>query len=286
MNGALLIATDLDRTLIPNGPQVESPGTRSCFAALVARTEVTLVYVTGRHRALVEQAIEQFGLPIPDWVATDVGTQIHEVGPERKWRRETRWEDEIRRDWNGHDHAELARRLQDLSELTLQEPEKQNDCKLSYYVATQRDRDAISEGIDHRLEELGVEARLIWSVDDEKRVGLLDVLPARASKLHALEALMKLQGFADENSVFCGDSGNDIEILASHIPAVLVANSQPDVRALALRRAHEMGYGDRLYIARGGFMGMNGNYCGGVLEGIAHYHPQTLRWMETEWEDE
>jgi hypothetical protein len=40
-----------------------------------------------------------------------------------------------------------------------------------------------------------------------------------------------------------------------------------------------MGHGDQLYIARGDFQGMNGNYSAGMLEGIAHYHPKTLAWM-------
>ncbi|MCI5126782.1 MAG: haloacid dehalogenase, partial [Candidatus Electrothrix sp. AR5] len=30
----LLVCTDLDRTLLPNGPQPESPGARPAFAAL------------------------------------------------------------------------------------------------------------------------------------------------------------------------------------------------------------------------------------------------------------
>ena len=32
----LLLCTDLDRTLIPNGPQPESPGARAHFATLAA----------------------------------------------------------------------------------------------------------------------------------------------------------------------------------------------------------------------------------------------------------
>ena len=55
----LLICTDLDRTLIPNGTQPESSGARDHFATLVDRPEVTLAYVSGRHRALVKAAIER-----------------------------------------------------------------------------------------------------------------------------------------------------------------------------------------------------------------------------------
>jgi hydroxymethylpyrimidine pyrophosphatase-like HAD family hydrolase len=68
MAEALLVCTDLDRTLLPNGPQAESPGARERFARLVAQPWVTLAYVSGRHRALVEQAICDYHLPLPDFV--------------------------------------------------------------------------------------------------------------------------------------------------------------------------------------------------------------------------
>ena len=52
----LLLCTDLDRTLIPNGDQPESDHAREYFKKLSEHSEVTLVYVTGRHQQLVEQA--------------------------------------------------------------------------------------------------------------------------------------------------------------------------------------------------------------------------------------
>ena len=275
----LLICTDLDRTLIANGPQSESPAARQHFITLAARPEVTLAYVSGRHRALVEQAITNYCLPLPDFVVADVGTTIYHVGAEQDWQRQTDWEQEIAQDWAGRTHTDLKKLLQDLSDLRVQEPAKQNHYKLSYYLPQQSDCHALEVMIRHRLEAEGITANLIWSIDEPAGVGLLDVLPARASKYHAIESLMKHHGFSYANTVFCGDSGNDIEVLASPIPAVLVANSQPDVRELSRRLADEMGHGEQLYIARGDFMGMNGNYSAGILEGVAHYHPQTLAWM-------
>ena len=70
----------------PNGPQSESPNARQHFATLCARPEVTLAYVTGRHRALIEQAITFYRLPQPDFVIGDVGTTIYVVGQRRhRW---------------------------------------------------------------------------------------------------------------------------------------------------------------------------------------------------------
>lgn len=279
MTDRLLICTDLDRSLIPNGPQSESAGARAHFAVFAARPEVTLAYVSGRHRRLVKEAITYYRLPLPDFVIGDVGTTIYHVGERGDWQPQTAWQEAIAQDWGGRGHAEVKALLYDLPALRLQEGTKQNDYKVSYYVPLQSDRPTLSKMIEARLQQNGVAARLIWSVDEPAGVGLLDVLPARASKYHAIEALMQMHGFGPGDTVFCGDSGNDIEVLVSPIPAVLVANSQPRVRELALRLARDAGHADRLYIAHGGFMGMNGNYSGGMLEGIAHYHPDTIAWM-------
>jgi len=279
MTDKLLVCTDLDRTLIPNGPQSESPGAREHFAHLAGRPEVTLAYVSGRHRALVEKAITNYCLPIPDFVIGDVGTTIYHVGPEQQWIRQEAWEEEIAVDWAGKSHADIKLLLNGVKDLRLQERSKQNRYKLSYYVPLQSNRERLSAIINQRFEEKGIRASLIWSIDEPVGIGLLDILPARASKHHAIHALMRMHGFSYENTVFYGDSGNDLEVLASPIPAVLVANAQPVVREFALQRAETLGCERQLYIAKGGFMGMNGNYSAGMLEGIAYYHPQTLEWM-------
>ncbi|MDH3221457.1 MAG: HAD-IIB family hydrolase [Gammaproteobacteria bacterium] len=275
----LLICTDLDRTLIPNGSEPESSGARGHFARLAGRTQVTLAYVSGRHRDLIEDAITRYDLPVPDFVLGDVGTTIYHVGPRHDWELQPDWEQEIARDWNGLSGADLEPVLRDLPDLRLQERSRQNIHKLSYYVPIQADRDRLAGQIKYRLDSLNVSARLVWSLDDANQVGLLDLLPARASKYHAIEALMREQRLSCNETVFCGDSGNDIEALASPVPAVLVANSQPEVQALAQRLAAESGNANRLYIAKGDFMGLNGNYSGGMLEGIAHFFPDTVEWM-------
>jgi sucrose-6F-phosphate phosphohydrolase len=279
MTARLLICTDLDRTLIPNGPQPESAGAQAYFAALAARPEVTLAYVSGRHRELVQAAIADYSLPPPDYAICDVGTTIYHIEGGKSWQRQVAWEADISRDWNGLGRVDLERALDGLGDLRLQEESRQNACKLSYYLPPEFERERLAPTIESRLEALGVSARLVWSVDDATGSGLLDVLPARASKYHAIQALMRDCRFGATETVFCGDSGNDIEVLASSIPGVLVANSRPEVQALAEQQARAAGNADRLYISRGGFMGLNGNYAGGMLEGIAHYYPHTVEWM-------
>jgi len=275
----LLICTDLDRTLIPNGPQAESPGARKRFAALVAHPDISLAYVSGRHRALVEQAIEAYSLPVPDFVVGDVGTTIYRVGPAQAWQHDDVWEAKIAADWAGFSHAALALLLADVAGLRVQEAEKQNRCKLSYYTPMDADFTALSGLVASRLGDAGIRCRAICSIDEEAGCGLLDILPQSASKLHAIEWLIHGKGFDMAHSVFCGDSGNDMEVLTSAVPSVLVANAADGIGAQAMQRVAETGHAETLYIASGDFMGMNGNYAAGMLQGIAHFHPDTLACM-------
>jgi sucrose-6-phosphatase len=269
-----LLCTDMDRTLIPNGAAPESPGARPLFARLAARPEVTLAYVTGRHRALIEQAIREYQLPEPDFVIADVGSTIYEGG-RGAWRQWDEWDREIDADWQGMDAEALRRMLQDMPELTLQEPEKQNRHKLSFYLPLAADASHITARIEQRLKADGIRANLIRSVDEQLGIGLLDVLPAGANKKHAIEFLMRSHGFDYANTVFAGDSGNDLDVLLSPIRAVLVANASDDVRA-AVRSAPQAS----LFLARGGYLGMNGNYAAGILEGLAHYLPDVDAWLQ------
>ncbi len=274
-----LLATDLDRTLIPNGPQSESAGAREAFSQLASRPEITVAYVSGRHQALVDSAIVSYVLPVPDFVVADVGTTIYQLHSRQDWEHLKAWDERIAEDWNRLSHGELKGLLADVPALRLQENRKQNRHKLSYYVPLHADRNALSVLINQRLESRSIRASLVWSVDEPAGIGLLDVLPERATKFHAVHALIERLGLDVHDTVFCGDSGNDIEVLGSEIPSVLVANAQPEVRAAAIGLAEKNGYPDRLYCAAGGFAGMNGNYSAGILEGLVNYHPDMASWL-------
>lgn len=276
----LLICTDLDRTLIANGRQEESPGARARFDALVSRPEITLVYVTGRHLELVREASIEHVLPSPEFIIADVGTSIYHRDLQGEWTQLDAWQLEIGRDWNGQPAEELHAVLNELAELQLQEESKQNRYKLSYYFSTSLDADALADQVRKRLADAGVNARIIYGNDEMRNIGLLDVVPECASKLHALQSLMELQDVTEEQVIFSGDSGNDLEVLVSSIPAVLVANAAEEIKTRARRMAGKKGNDNRLYIATGGFMAMNGCYSAGILEGIAHYHPATIDWMK------
>ncbi len=274
----LLLCTDLDRTLLPNGAPVESTGARPRFRRFTARPEVALAYVSGRHKQLVLDAIEEFDIPVPDYVIGDVGTTIYTI-EDGVWTPWQAWQEEIAPDWAGFDHSALAALFADLEALTLQEEAKQNTFKLSYYAPEDVARDELLSTMRERLEHRGIRASLIWSIDDLEHVGLLDVLPASATKLHAIEFLMRQKGYPHERVLYSGDSGNDLPVLVSQIRSILVANARDDVRMEAIALAKEGGNGDTLYLANGNFLGMNGNYSAGILEGVAHYLRETEELM-------
>jgi hypothetical protein len=83
-----------------------------------------------------------------------------------------------------------------------------------------------------------------------------------------------------ENSVFVGDSGNDLIELISGLKAILVHNAATEVKAEAQQRVAAAGYPECLYLSKGKFMGMNGNYAAGVLEGLVHFFPESIAWLE------
>lgn len=268
-----LLCTDLDRTLIPNGKQPVSPKALQRFKQLVNHEDVTLAYVTGRNRALIEQAITDFDLPVPDFAIADVGTTIYRIASSG-WNVWDEWDAQIAPDWRGLTHDELSRMLRIFPALQLQEKEKQSRHKLSFYVALDTDAQSLIAEINTLLNSADIKANLIWSIDEADCVGLLDILPASANKLHAICFLMQQYGYSNQHTVFAGDSGNDLDVLTSDIPSVLVANANDEIK----QRVADANK-DALYIAKGGYLGMNGNYSAGILEGAAYFWPEADAWL-------
>ena len=73
-----VLATDLDGTLIPL-PETEANITDlQRITDHFSRSSQPLVFATGRHFESVLDAIEQYNLPIPEWIVCDVGSAIYQ----------------------------------------------------------------------------------------------------------------------------------------------------------------------------------------------------------------
>ena len=72
------------------------------------------------------------------------------------------------------------------------------------------------------------------------------------------------QGFNHSNTIACGDSGNDRDMLSGTNRAIVVANAEPDLKRWLLQEKSQIAGKDRLYIAEN-------NMARGILEGIKSF---------------
>lgn len=262
-----ILATDLDRTLLPNGQWPADPAAIDLFNELTQAQDLLVVYVTGRNLDLTEQAIREYGVRPPDLLCGDVGTTIRRYADDG-WQADSGWDDHIHKASPAWDATAVRSAVADVEGLREQEAEHLNPFKQSYYADHDRRESILAEverRVGGRFDEVAV-----YSFDSGNGNGLLDFLPASATKQTALEYVADTTGVPRAEVVFCGDSGNDIFPLTAGFRGVLVRNADEqlvdEVRAAMLRSQNL-----EVYFADGGYRGGNGYYTSGVLEGAHHY---------------
>jgi sucrose-6-phosphatase len=262
-----ILATDLDRTLLPNGSWPSDRGAIDLFNELTQKHDVLIVYVTGRNLDLTENAISEFGIRYPHLLIGDVGTtiRVHEQGG---WKSHGGWDDHVKRISPRWDAGALHDALAGVDSLTEQEREHCGPFKQSYYVDHDR-KEPILEEVNARVKGRFDEV-IVYSFDSQTGKGLLDLLPHSATKQTALEYITEELGADKSDVVFCGDSGNDVFPLTAGFSGVLVRNADDQLVA-SIKQAMDRNPELRLYFAKGGFKGLNGYYTSGVIEGAYHY---------------
>ena len=262
-----ILATDMDRTLLPNGSWEADQNAIELFNELTRKHGVMVVYVTGRNLQLTEAAVSEFGVRPPDILIGDVGTSIRKYD-NGDWRFDEGWIDHVRRASPLWDAEAIRVVVAGIAGLREQESEHQNPFKQSYYADHERKENilaAIAERVEGRYDEVAV-----YSYDSMDDKGLVDFLPNSATKQTALEYVAEVYGCEKGEVVFCGDSGNDIFPLTAGFSGVLVRNADEQL-VENVRSAMAENPGLKAYFAKGGFMGLNGYYTSGVLEGASHY---------------
>lgn len=266
-----LLATDLDRTLFPNGIQPYD-GTMPIFKYLIRRHRLPLVFVTGRHLRLVLQGIAEYSVPLPDYIIGDVGSTIW-IRQGEHFIRDNQWDEEISRRTAFWDTEVLKESFSGFSGIRLQEESKQGKFKLSYYIDHPNTAKAVLNDIEKKLLELDEKGsvRAIYSVDETKNQGLLDFLPKSATKEKAIEfAASRHLNIAKDEVLYSGDSGNDILPLTYGFYGVMVRNTLPEVQKRVFQIAKEKHLEQRIYLAKGRY-GLNGYYVSGIIEGLLHF---------------
>jgi len=262
-----ILATDLDRTLLPNGSWPADPGAIELFNELTERHGVHVVYVTGRNLQLAEAAISEYGIRHPHVLIGDVGTSIRRYG-QSGWRPHSGWDAQVKRTSPRWDAEAIRGAVAGVDGLTEQEREHCGPFKQSYYVDHDR-RQAVRQAVDELVEGRFDEV-IVYSFDSQSGKGLLDLLPRSATKQTALEYVAEELGIDKADVVFCGDSGNDVFPLTGGFSGVLVRNADEQLVS-NVRKAMAASPELRVYFAQGGFKGLSGYYTSGVIEGAYHY---------------
>lgn len=261
----VVIATDLDRTLIPNGDEIYD-NSLPLFKKIVNKNDFSLIYITGRNLGLVKKAIKKFDLPKPDYILTNVGTRIYYKSLFGFFKCDKKWFKIISKKTPCWDFDKIKDLLKDIKGLTLQENKKQDKFKLSFYVDIQK-KDFVLKKVKEKLRDFK-ELKAVFSLDYPEKRGLLDILPDCTTKINALNYVIKNLEVEKSEVVCCGDSGNDISLLTSEYKAILVRNASEDLKKEVEQKKKNK---HNLYIAKEQ-ENLNGNYASGILQGLVYFN--------------
>ena len=264
-----VIATDLDRTLLPNGNQ-KYDGSMPILDKIIKNEKLKIIYVTGRNLKLVKDAIRKFKSPLPDFIVGEVGAKIY-FRKNNNFIEDKKWAKLIKsatKNWNLYKFKE---ELSLIKGLRLQEKDKQNKFKLSYYIDNLKKSEPIIKEATKIIKTICEDAITVYSVDETINIGLLDIIPKRATKLAGLEYLRKKLGLKKEEIIYCGDSGNDVLPLTYGYKAILVRNSIKEIKDVVKEIATQKEIINNIYIARG-YKKLNGYYVSGIIEGLIKFN--------------
>lgn len=233
-----LIITDLDNTLT---------GDDEALQELLERQRehehVGFGIATGRRLDDALRMVEQLHLPMPDLFDTACGTELHygeNLTADRSWQRQIGYQ------WKPDEVRQI---LDELPGLFPQSENNQSEFKISYEVDTSLA--PTIPAIRRKLREAGLRAKVVFSL------GMyLDVIPVRGGSEMSLRHLLYKWGFAPEQVLVAGDSGNDEGMLKGRTLGVVVGNHGPELEKLR--------NSPRVYFAKGA-------HARGILEGIDYY---------------
>jgi sucrose-6F-phosphate phosphohydrolase len=243
------LASDVDGTLT---------GDRASLDRLAARLEekraagtLFLIICTGRRLEQVLQGLDEEGLPEPDAVIGQVGTEIYLPPLEPQTEPMAAWRERLLADYS---RGQAVSFLDRVGGLVMQPDVFNTELKTSCYLDQCPDPEAAAEEIRRRVEPYADRYQVVWSSGRD-----LDILPAASGKGKAIRFLVTHLGLDPERVVVAGDTGNDASMFREFDRGVVVANAQPELLALA----GAMGDG-RVYRA-------SQPYAAGVEEGLERY---------------
>jgi len=233
-----LIITDLDNTLTG-----DDEGLQMFLDRIRDTRHVGFGIATGRRLDTTLELIEELKLPMPDLLCTACGTELYygeKLMADQSWRKQIDYY--WRRD-------EVQKTLEAIEGLYPQEEHEQSEFKVSFEM----DREVAPplSKIRRILREAGLRCRVILSLDM-----YLDVIPVRGGSDISMRHLLYKWGFAPEQVLVAGDSGNDEGMLKGRTLGVVVGNYSPELEKLR--------NWPRIYFAEAA-------HARGIVEGIDYY---------------
>lgn len=211
-----LFVSDLDGTLLGTPTQNRLFSNR--WLNLAPHKRPVLTYSTGRPLKNTLQALSEYKLLSPDYIISDVGTQVHDV---RSGKRLDEFAQYIQPGWDEHTIEDVINRLK--LDIRKQPDAWQSEFKSSWYL-DHVPSDIIKQ-IQKALDASGVKTTVVYSSNRD-----LDVLPLRANKGGALRWMMHYLQVQPHQTLVAGDSGNDQAMfLIEGIHGIIVNNAQPEL---------------------------------------------------------
>ncbi|MFN6570856.1 sucrose-phosphate phosphatase [Dendronalium sp. ChiSLP03b] len=241
-----LFVTDLDNTLVGNDKALTE--LNQLLSQHRQEYGTKIVYATGRSPVLYRELQVEKNLLQPDALVLSVGTEIYLDGHETP---DAGWSEILSPGWD----SELVLSItKSFPELAPQPDSEQRSFKLSFFLHQEVAANILPQ-LESKLEKCELNVKLIYSSGID-----LDIVPLTSDKGQAMQFLRQKWKFAAEQTVVCGDSGNDIALFAvGNERGIIVGNARQE-----LLQWHNEYPADHRYLAQ--------DFCaGGILEGLKYF---------------
>jgi sucrose-6F-phosphate phosphohydrolase len=217
------IASDIDGTLTGDRESLDRLAVR--LRHMRTTGHLFLVLSTGRRLEQVVAGFAEEGLPEPDAVLCQVGTEIYRAPIHEDSQPMGAWRDML---LSRYSRNEAESFLEGIDSLVMQPDIFNTELKTSCYLDQCPDPEAAAEEIRRRVAEHGGAYQVIWSSGRD-----LDILPAASGKGKAIRFLVTHEGLDPDRVVVAGDTGNDGAMFEEFSRGVVVANAKPELVELA-----------------------------------------------------
>jgi len=239
----VLVVSDLDGTMI--GDDRGTKDFSEVWYRELSLREGHLVYNTGRSLSSYVQVQKEKSLPQPTALITAVGSEIYWISDSNEPVLDEEWAQSLRiNGWNRKAVLSACNDVVASDKAHYRPADEQLEFKIVLGVK-KSDLDEVQSSLSSRIEADGGKAKLVVSGSGEWR--FLDILSPTAGKLSAMQRVREKLGFEPEQTVACGDSGNDIAMMEGTERAIIVGNAQEEL--LDWYKSNKDGNEDRIYVS-------------------------------------